>query len=138
MSKPTALWIKKSLVPGSFRQGNLQPPNLSQCGFCQAAALTICLACSSRKLSPPCFLCAGNGGTRTKPSDALLNLVVMRLLQLLLVEQPFKVWLLPFLAMLALGLGSLRGWQKNVGAVDVLLGEWETGGNLLGAERFGL
>lgn len=63
-----------------------------------------------------------------------MNLVVMMLHHFLLVAQPCKGWLLSLLAMLRLGLGSPRGWQKDVGAVNVLLGARVTGENLLGAE----
>lgn len=56
-----------------------------------------------------------------------MDLGFVRLHQFLLMAQPRKGWLLSLLAVLVLGFELLRGWQKDVGAANVL-GAWKTVG----------
>lgn len=127
MLKPIALCINNSLIPErKLAPGNPQPPNPSQRDFCQAAALIIWLACSSRKLSPLYLLRAGSGGTSIKPRGTLLILVVVRLHHFLLVAQPCEGWLVSLLAVLALGLESLGSCGSSECLVGSVGDRWES------------
>lgn len=84
--------------------------------------LHVGLGCSTWEFSPLCVFFAGRGETSFKPRGILLNLIILGLNPPLLVAQRVTI-------ATCCHCGDLE-WLRDLGAVDVFWGVWETGGNL--------